>query len=185
MNELDNYKYLFLKDIYSALNLYSVEQQLLADRVKPLNIVNNENYALISKYFFLLNNVNITNLSSDQLEKFHFYFSRDINKLSAQELINAKKFIDETYDIILFPKTEDKCVYYGPISDNYICPRDAIVFGLYYDAFGEYKDFELNNKLADIINYIQFDLAKKINKKVAVIPFNQLTLDNLYSNFTK
>ena len=84
---------------------------------------------------------------------------------------------------MLFPNIEENYVYYGAVSDNYICPKDAIALGLYYDALIDADDFEIENNLAPIINHIQFDLAEKINKKIEVITFNQLTLDNLPNSF--
>ncbi len=185
MNEFDNYKYLFLKNLYETLNLKVIEQKLLSEKVKPLNIVSDDYYDIISHYFFLLNDVNIEKLNSEQVNKFYTLFSKKISDLSEQELKEALKFIDDTYYLMLFPNTEEKYVYYGPMTDNYICPRDAIALGLYYDAFGDYDDFELENKLADIVNYIQFDLSKKVNKRLAVILFNQLTLENRFSDFSK
>ncbi len=64
---------------------------------------------------------------------------------------------------------------------EYASPSDAITLGLYYDASND-DDFEKENKLNEIINYIQFQVAKKVNIKVAVILYNQLTLDNYNSN---
>lgn len=183
--EFDNYKYMFLKYIYEKLKLKEIEKQLIYENINSLNVMADDKYDIISKYFFLLNRIDIKNLSNEQLEKFHKYFSKDIRKFNEEETKEVIQFINETYPLMLFPDTTSKCVYYGPIDDNYICPRDAIALGLYYDAFGDYDDFELENKLAPIINYIQFELAKNINCKVAVIPFNQMTLDNNFGEFHK
>lgn len=185
MKEIDNYKYLFFKEIYKELNLNSIEKKMKNEKIKSLNVLFSEDYEPISNYFFLLNDVNIEKLTSEQLQEFHYYFSKNINELTEQDLNKVKAFINKTYPILLFPDVDNKYVYYGSISDEYISPRDAIAIGLYYDAFVDCEDFEIENKLADIINYIQFDLAKKINKKIAVILFNQLTLENRYSNFVK
>lgn len=185
MRVIDNYKYMFFKEVYNNINLKSVEQKMLGDNIKPLEVIKDDKYDIISNYFFLLNVFNIEALSKEQLQDFYTYFSKDINSLNEQELQKAREFINETYSTVLFPKTDSKCVYYGPINDDYLCPRDAIVIGLYYDAFGEYGDFELENKLADIINYIQFSLDKKNYSKIAVIPFNQITLENRISSLNK
>ena len=178
MNEIDNYKYLFFKEIYENLNLKSIEEKLCYEKIKSLNVQPNGYYQIISPYFFLLNEVNIENLTTDQLQKFHKYFSKNINLLSEEELKEIKNFINETYHLVLFPNVKDAYVYYGPISDDYVCPKDAIAIGLYYDAFTDDDDFEVENKLSEVINYIQFDLAKKINKKVSVLSFNQLKIQN-------
>ena len=179
MKEINNYKYLFLKKIYNELNLNLIEKELDKQNIKPLDIVPDENYHIISHYFFLLNDINIQKLNNDQLQKFYYYFSKNINELSETELKEIYKFIDETYPLMLFKETNNNFVSYGGIDSANFCPKDAIALGLYYNAFGDYDDFELENKLANIINYIQFELAKNINKKVAV----QLTLDNLFDNF--
>lgn len=183
--EFDNYKYIFFKYIYEKLKLKDVEKQLIEENVNSLNVVTDDKYDIISKYFFLLNRVDIEKLSDEQLEKFHKYFSKDIRDFNEVETKEVIQFIEETYSLMLFPDTTSKYVYYGPIDDNYICPKDAIALGLYYDAFGDYDDFELENKLASIINYIQFDLTKNMNYKVAVIPFNQMTLNNNFNKFHK
>ncbi len=185
MKEFDNYKYLFFKELYKELNLTFIEEKLKNEKIKPLNVLPNEDYELISNYFFLLNDINIEKLTPEQLREFHYYFSRNIKELSEQELIEAKKFISNTYSMLLFPNVEDNYVYYGPVSDEYVAPKDAIAIGLYYDAFVDCHDFEIENKLTDIINYIQFNLAKKINNKVSIILFNQLTLENRHSDFVK
>ena len=184
-NEINNYKYLFFKKLYNSLGLKEIEQTFIKEKINSLEVVLNEKCDIISNYFFLLNDVDIDNLSKEQLDKFHLYFSKEINDLEENDLKEIYKFIDDTYKLLLFPNIDSKYVYYGPINDNYSCPRDAIAIGLYYDAFGDYDDFEVENKLADIINYIQFDLAKKENIKVAVIPYNQITLQNNYNGFYK
>lgn len=185
MNEIENYKYMFFKGLYETLNLKDLEQKLENEEIKPLKIVSNEGYEIISHYFFLLNDININALTTTQLQEFNRYFSKEIHSLSEQEVKEIQKFINDTYSLLLFPSGDSKYVYYGPINDDYICPRDAIAIGLYYDTFGDYDTFEVENKLSDIINYIQFDLSKKINKKIAVIPFNQLTLENQFNGFVK
>ncbi len=185
MKEIDNYKYIFFKELYNALNLKSLERKLNDENVKFLDIVENDEYSTISNYFFLLNDADLENLSEEQLKKFYTYFSKDINSLTTQELNTIKEFIMETYPLILFPKTDSKYVYYGPANDNYICPRDAIAIGLYYNAVGEYDDFELENKLSGIVNYIQFELTKGKNCKISVIPFNQFSLEFRFNDFRK
>lgn len=185
MNEINNYKYMFFKKLYDSLNLKEMEQRLENENIRSLNVISSDKYEPISNYFFLLNEVNIERLSQEQLQDFHLYFSKDINMLTKEEEKKINGFIDETYSIVLFPDVDSKYVYYGPINDNYISPKDAITIGLYYNVFGDYDDFEVENKLADIINYIQFDLAKKINKKVSVIPFNQITLEYRSNSFSK
>ncbi len=182
MNDIDNYKYLFLKKIYDELNLKEIEKNLPNKKIMPLTIEKNENYEIISHYFFLINNVNLKALNSEQLQKFHTLFSKRNEELSEAELKEVNEFMEKTYSLLLFPDVDSNYVYYGAINDKYVAPRDAIVIGLYYDAFIESEDFEIENNLADIVNYIQFELAKKINKKVAVLTYNQLTLESRFNN---
>lgn len=177
MKEINNYKYLFFKKVYYDLQLNLVEKSIEDKSIKSLNVISNDGYTIFSHYFFLLNNVNIDNLTDEQLKEFHLYFSKDIDTITDDEINKINAFIDNTYKLLLFPKGDEKYVYYGPISDDHMCPRDSIVFGLYYDAFsGDAIDVE--NSLADIINYIQFDLSTKVNKKISVLPFNQFTLED-------
>lgn len=182
MNEIDNYKYLFFKKIYDELKLNQIEKELPKKKIMPLKVVQDENYDIISNYFFLLNDLNLDGLSNEQLQEFHNYFSKKIKDLTEIELHNINEFIEKTYSLLLFPKGDEKYVYYGAINTDYTAPRDAIAIGIYYDVFVEADDFEIENNLAEIINYIQFELAKKINKKIAVIAYNQITLETRYNN---
>lgn len=176
MNEVNNYKYLFLKKLYDDLQLNLVEKNIVDKNIKPLNVISTDGYTIFSRYFFLLNDVNIDNLTDEQLQKFYLYFSKDVNTLTNDDLDKITAFIDSTYESLLFPKSDEKYVYYGPINDDYLCPTDSIVLGLYYDVF--FGDaIEVENKLSDIINNIQFNLAPKINKNIVVLSFNQLTLN--------
>lgn len=185
MNKLDNYKYLCFKKLYNDLNLNEIEDTLISSDIMSLEIQKDEDYDVISRYFFLLNDVNINGLNEEELVRFNNLFSKKAKDLSDKELKESFDFIEHTYEKILFPEIDSKYVYYGPISDNFICPTDAIAIGLYYDVFSKEEDFEVENKLADIVNYIQFDLAKKVNKKVAVLKFNQLTLAEKQNDFHK
>lgn len=176
MDKLNNYKYLCFKKLYSDLNLNEMESKLISDNIKSLEIDENQEYDIISRYFFILNDVNIDKLNEAESTKFNDLFSKKVKNLSDEELKERFDFIEQTYKKVLFPEINSKYIYYGPISDNFICPTDAIAIGLYYDIFSNGEDFEVENKLADVINTIQFDLAPKANKKVAVLKFNQLTL---------
>ncbi len=185
MKEIENYKYLFLKRMYELLGLKDLEKKFPEVKIHPLKVEPNEEYDLISPYFFLLNEVHLESLNPEQLEKFRYYFSKKPKDLSSQELDEIMDFMKETYPLLLFPKGDMTYVYYGPINDDYCCPRDAIALGLYYDAFASEEDFEIENHLADVVNCIQSELAPQIGEKVAVIPFNQLTLENKIEGFAK
>lgn len=177
MNEINNYKYLLSLKIYKDLNLSEMEIKLEEQSVRSLEVQDDETYKKFSNYFFLVNDVNINKLNESQKDQFYKLFSRDLKTLKESELKEMYDFIEETYQLIIFPDVKDDYVYYGPVNNLYICPKDAIALGLVYDCFSEGEDFEVENKINDVINTIQFDLAKKINKKVAVIPYNQITLN--------
>lgn len=185
MNKLDNYKYLFFKKLYEELDLKSIEANLEKENIKSLNVVDSEYYKIISKYFFILNDVNINFLTQEDLQTFNLYFSKDIYSLKEEELNEIYQFIEKTYSMVLFPNIDSKFVYYGPITDDYICPKDSVVIGLFYDIFSSEEPLTIQNKLADIVNYIQFEQSKKSNKNISVLLFNQLTLQNNQLSFTK
>lgn len=59
MNEIDNYKYIFFKSLYTILGLSDIEKEISNQKIFPLEIVENDEYDVISNYFFLLNEINI------------------------------------------------------------------------------------------------------------------------------
>ncbi len=182
MNATDNYKYLLFKGLYNYLNLNEIENKI-SNNIKPLNVVSNEDYDIISKYFFLKNNVNVDKLNKEENEFFNYYFKKDIKECSDSELRAMNDFIKNTYKRTIFPDVSDDYVYYGPINDEYLCPKDSIVIGIYYDLSNE-NDFEIENQVSDIANYIQFEVANNKKLKIAVVAFNQFSLDNT-KNFSK
>ena len=181
MNEIDNYKYIFFKSLYTILGLSDIEKEISNQKNFPLEIVENDEYDVISNYFFLLNEININKLNEQELQQFYDIFSKKVKQMTEDDYKKAELFIKKTYQKLFFDNIDQKFVYYGPINMEYASPSDAITLGLYYDASND-DDFEKENKLNEIINYIQFQVAKKVNIKVAVILYNQLTLDNYNSN---
>ena len=52
MNEIDNYKYIFFKSLYTILGLSDIEKEISNQKIFPLEIVENDEYDVISNYFF-------------------------------------------------------------------------------------------------------------------------------------
>lgn len=174
MNKVDNYKYLLFKILYGELNLVKYEV-FMKNNVEPLEITSENGYDALSNYFFLLNDINEEAFSEQERNFFEYYFSKNIKDLTDDELQKIKVFIKNTFPKVIFPNTSEKYIYYGPINDNFLCPADSIVLGIYYDCTNE-NDFDISNKLADIANDIQYN--SNINYKVSVLIKNQLVLDN-------
>ena len=79
---------------------------------------------------------------------------------------------------------EVEYVYYGPMSDDFLAPSNCIVIGLNYDKYNldvedEKYDDEINRQdivVTKIINYIQFELSKQYNIRLATLAYNEVTL---------
>ena len=61
-------KILLNKIIYERLELNAIEHCISEAGVKPKEIVNDNNYDLTSKYFFLVNDVYLDRLNTDELQ---------------------------------------------------------------------------------------------------------------------
>lgn len=182
MNMNEKYEYLFYMYIYRKLNLEDVENKLEKENIKKCD---NKN---ISKYFTLLNSGDIDAFTDDELRMFNYYFNLKIDEILSdsdkyKEVIN---FIESTYQKYFFSNLEEKYIYYGTSTFEYMAPSDAITLGFYYKQFDfgiediDSYCLEIDEKICDIINYIQNDLAKKHNLKIAVIKYNEVALSQPY-----
>lgn len=188
----DKYKYMFLRYIYKIANLGAIETKLEEGKVVG-NIGSSPEYPQISKYFSLMNEVDTSKLNIEQKNQFESYFSQSLNELckpDKEDEIN--KYLMETYKTVLFPDIEAKTLYYGPVNDKYIAPRDAVVLGFNYRKFDipDDENFDKNLEIQDslicsLLNYIQSQIGPAINMKIAVLKYNELLIISSRNDFNK
>ena len=177
-----NYEYLFFKYLYNELELNKLDQELENNNIK---MVDQENVdKRISKYFSLLNRGNEANFSDLELETYKRIFSLKLDKLMEPLVYEeAISFIKSTYQKYYHLTDEVKYIYYGPENDEFLAPSNCIALGLNYIKY-DIGDENFDAKLAaqeDIIFkvrvYIQRELAKEKNIKLASLAFNEVSLN--------
>lgn len=178
----DRYKYEFLKFLYKKLNLSEIEEELGNKKIHCIDDDIEGLYPDLSKYFSLVNNVDIDRLPKEMKDKYEYYFS-----LSSQEIIKkglqneVNNFLEDSYKLILFPNIKESFCFYGPINYKYVAPRDCIVLGFnYYEFDVPTEDFdELHSKkekyVCDLLNYIQEKIAPQAGYNVAVLKYNEFS----------
>ena len=139
-------------------------------------------YPDLSKYFSLVNNVDISRLTKEMKDKYEYYFSLSHEEIVSNNLQNeVNEFLENSYKLVLFPNVEEKFYFYGPINYNYVAPRDSIVLGFNYCEFNipEENFDELHSKqdgyICDLLNYIQERLAPQAGYNVAVLKYNEIS----------
>lgn len=169
-------KLILFEIIYNKLGLKEIEDCFVYNNIKGKKINNYDKYPILSKYFFLMNDVNLDCLFDIEKEELSKYYN-----LYCQGDETGKKrlyeFLESNALKLLLPKTDEKYLYWGYTSFEYMAPSDAIVLGFHYIAFDnstmeEYDMSEkfINNKL----NYIQKELAENFGHKVAVIKYDDV-----------
>lgn len=180
----EKYKYIFLRKICYNLGLGDIESQLKINNIQP-NTVDVEHMAY--SYFTLENKMSIDKFTHDQRKQYEYYFSKPIEELLNDE--NVSNFLEETYKIVLFPKTEDNYVFYGPLNYHYLAPKDSIVLGFNYVEFdfnyeGDFDEahYERETIINNLLNKVQDELAPNKNLKVAVIKYNEYSKKKVDDN---
>ena len=169
----NKYRRLFFKYFYDSLQLNKVEELFKKQGIKKIINDKLNNCFGISDYFYLLNEVNLNNLTEDE---YKYLDNIDINNCDLNDLIS---YLIATYKKVLFPKTSDDYVYYGPMTYDYMAPSDAIVIGVRYDKYGfdsgdrlTLEQVDSNEEvLCDILNGVQEENYDKI--KVAFIRYHE------------
>ena len=173
----DKYEYMFFKYIYEKLNLKELDEKLSSEKVRLYDPKNVDKR--VSLYFGLLNRGSFDALTEEEKNKAQELFSHEYEELLTEPLYSElKAFFDRTYKKYFFDSIESDYTYYGPAEINYLAPSDAIAFSINYTMFdNEDEIFRRNKVLADTANYIQKELAKKSNMKLAAIIYNEYALN--------
>ena len=183
----NNYTDIFFIYLYRKLNLRLLDEKLRLEHIKSLP--EEEGVYPISEYFSLLNIGDSGEFDESEKQEYAFLFSKDLNTLLSEEWYSkAVNFIERTYQRFFHLNDEVKYVYYGPKNNSFMAPSDCIVLGLNYNKFDlpddEHYDEELNRQdkvVCQISNYIQFELAKMYNIKLATLRYNEVTLSQQFT----
>lgn len=137
----EKYRLLFFKYIYYLCELQKYEKDLISEKIeyikdKKLMCIEEKECYYVSKYFYLLNSINIDNLNLEEKE----FLEKIDSHLIDKSVVN---FLEETYSKVLISKNASGKLYYGPFMEQqYEAAADDIVLGLKYDVYGLAKGSE-------------------------------------------
>ncbi len=173
-------KLLLSKLLYVKLGLEKYEKELISFNIEEKNIVNENKITLSSKYFFLLNEINLDKLSADEYAYLNSTIP-ELDNLNLDKLNELNRFLDNKMYDLLLPETQLKYLYWGESDYNHMAPSDSIVLGLHYKLNIDEDEASIYTKqeiVTNIANKIQEESMKKHNIKVAVILYDNMKLTN-------
>lgn len=153
--------------IYKKLNLQEIEKQLIEAKIPSKKINTTNDFSIISNYFCLQNDINLNNLTKEEQTTL-----QQLLEKGAESEINA--FLERNMLELCLPKIETSYIYWGPNETKHAAPSDALVIAFHYLEFSPALTLEQKRVIANVANEIQFELAPKINKKIAVIEWNEI-----------
>lgn len=174
---IEKYRVLLFRYLFKKIKLNVAEEYL---KNKNLQYIENEELMCkeqkscckYSKYFYLLNKININFLTRKERD---FLNNVDENAIIDNDVIT---FLENTYHKLLFWDSSGLNIYYGPHSSNYAVNDKDIVIGLKYDEFGfatkklkKIKDIEENK---EILKDVQKCLVNLSQLNVRIIVYNEL-----------
>ncbi len=174
----DKIKLILNKVVYDKLGLDIIEQEIVNANIRCKDIINDDNVELVSRYFFLLNDVYLDRLNSDEVYTLENYIENiDFHNIILTE--ELRNFIDERLFKLLIPDTDERYISYYGTGNNYIAPSDSIVLGFHYIKYLDNEDNVDNQEefIYEKMNYIQSVLAPSKNIKVSVLVFDELIKD--------
>ncbi|MEE3344181.1 MAG: hypothetical protein VZS44_08845 [Bacilli bacterium] len=164
-------KILLLKIIYNKLGLSEIENEFIKNNINSKDIENKDNIDLISKYFFLKNDIHLENLTKDEEELLKTYIDNN-------DIKNINTFLENNLKKILLPNEKVRMIHYNGNDYTKMAPSDAIVLQFHYREFDNYDKHDDNERLINSkLNYIQSTLGPNNGLKVAVLKYNELVTD--------
>ena len=166
----DKIKYHYMKLLYEKLGFTKFEEYFKVNGVKAKEIIDPDGLK-ISDYFFLQNNVDLSRLNKEELLYLQQSFSGEIKDISSSTNPNYEeinKFLLEHLSCILFPNTKEKSISLDGNPFHRI-PSDAICFYFHYLRYKSDNNIDFSI-VYDKLNYIQSELSKEKNLKIAIIP---------------
>ena len=103
-------------------------------------------------------------------------------------------FVENTFQKILFEITDNDIydVCYGEDLDKFLKPNNALIIGVRVDEFNKENNIndeiwikkyrEASYELDLIIDYLEFNLSKKINVPCFVIKYNDFSINKIEIN---
>ena len=155
----------------------------------PLTDDNKDVYQLLTsnllKFFYVRNVMHIDRLSQDEINNM-FMLSNQNNQNFNKEQYN---FIDKTINkvIVDYDNIDEKGIEinYGPDSDSFFAPNDALVLGFRFDEFN-LNGMNQNEWLINRLEQYQFlenlfpkmekEISKKINMPCKIIQYNEYSV---------
>lgn len=173
----DKYIVLFFRYLYKFLRLNIAEEYLVNKGIVHIddeNLMCDEEKLCrkYSKYFYLLNEINMDNLSAEEISF--------LNSISIDSEINPtiENFLTNTYKKVLFSNSTGEKKYYGPHSSRFEASDDVIAIGFKRNEFGfgngsllEYDDTEKNNSIIDDVLKV---IKDKSTLNIAILKYNEL-----------
>ena len=167
-------KYQYMKLFYDILNLKELDNFFKEQGVEPKRIVGDQSL-ITSNYLFLYNKVKLDKLTEEERDLINKYFSidiKEINKETNTMLEETNKFLLDNIPKILFRQTSNGYINYSEdLNPINVVPADAITFVFNYIR-GKSNENNLS-KVFDKLNYMQNELSKEHNMKLAVIPCDE------------
>ena len=175
MNE--KYRKLFFKYLFNLLNLKEYEEELIKENIEYIDREDIMCYeevicSKISKYFYLLNEVNLDVLTEEETKYLNIIHDDIIDD-------NVISFLKKTYEKVLLNHSLNTKTYYGPfMNPNFEANNDAIAIGIKYNVYGLAKGYKKEIEQMNREDKIVFDIMKRIEDssklKVKVIRYDEL-----------
>ena len=174
----EKYRLLFFKYLYELLNLDKYEKELednKIDYIKNKELMCDEEIicSIVSKYFYLLNEVDLIGLTEEE--------KNTLNSIDANNLDDtAKSFLEHSYNKVLLNSSSSEDIYYGPfMNQNFKAKNDEIALGIKFDEFGfvngvlkKIEEIDRNDSIiSDLIDRIE---KSSNNHKLRIIKYNEI-----------
>ncbi len=173
----EKYRKVFFRYLFKILDLKNIEDYLISNGINYITSENNmcneeKSCYAYSKYFYLLNEINLLMLNNEEMMYLRVMKSDDdLN----ERTIN---FINNTYKKVVFSDSTGKNKYYGAISENFMAKDNQIVLGLKRDEMGFAAHKLKKVKEIQNDNVVIKKIIEKIEKNscfdIKVIKYNEL-----------
>ena len=173
----EKYRKLFFKYIYDLLNLQEYEEELVGANIEYIdkeNIMCAEEIicSKISKYFYLLNEVDLSSLTDDEKAYLNIIHDDIVDE-------NVIKFLQDTYERVLLNHSPNSKTYYGPLMNpDFEADNDAVAIGIKYNAYGLAKGYKKEIEQIESEDKIVLDIMKRIEEsskiKIKLIRYDEL-----------
>lgn len=186
-----------LKYLCQELNLKKYDNLLLNSelRFKTVSLENMDIYQYLSfndlKYFYVRNNLYLDNLSNEEINiliNYSINHDYDYNE-------EKKNFVKSTYQKVIFDDIlGDNSVIsinYGPESESFFAPNNAVVIGLRYDElynigmtddeWDELHDLQID-ELINIMSLFNEETKNKLSAPHQIIMYNDFSIKKKITN---